>query len=148
MLPTKTSNFEWPNVSFKFKEDVSSMHFDNLFISLAFKPADLLTPLASYITINEMATARANIGSSKPKSLPNPDVIEVIKAEWLEGIPPVSKIIPILNSPSEKKVNTIFKNWAAKQEIKLQKSNSLLINSKNSTILIHYLSISICDEVC
>ena len=72
---------------------------------------------------------------------------EVIKAEWLEGIPPVSKIIPTLSSPTERKLKNIFKTWAERQDIKLQKSSLLLTNSNNSVILIHYLSISICNEV-
>ena len=65
-LPTTTSNFVWPRVSFKFTSDLELNSFDSLLISAACIPADFLTPLASYITISETAIANANIGLSNP----------------------------------------------------------------------------------
>ena len=65
-LPTITSNFVCPRVSFKATWDSGSNFLDRLLISAAWIPADFLTPLASYITISESATANANIGLSKP----------------------------------------------------------------------------------
>ena len=61
-------------------------------------------------------------------------VTPVINAEWLEGIPPVSNIIPNLISPVEKKLNTILKNCASKHDNKLQKRTELLKKGKNSDI--------------
>ena len=133
-LPTMTSIFVWPRVSFKATWDLRSNFFDSLLISAAWIPADRLTPLASYITISESAIANANIGSSKPNCKPIPDVVPVIKAEWLDGIPPVSNIIPNLIFPVEKKLNIILKNWAIKQDNKLQKRTELSKKAENSDI--------------
>ena len=133
-LPTKTSTLVCPKVSFKITPDLGSSFFDNLFISAAWIPADFLTPLASYITIRAIATDNANTGLSNPNSQPIPDEAPVINAEWLDGMPPVSNIIPNLISPVEKKLNIILKNWASKQDNKLQKRTELLKKGKNSDI--------------
>ena len=133
-LPTITSNFVWPRVSFKANWDLGSNIFDSWLISAAWTPADFLTPLASYITISESATANANIGLSKPNWKPIPEVVPVIKAEWLEGMPPVSNIIPNLIFPVENKLNIIFKNWAIKQDNKLQKRTELSKKAESSDI--------------
>ena len=133
-LPTKTSTFVCPRVSFKFTADLGFSFFDKLLISAAWIPADFLTPLASYITIRAIANDNANIGLSNPNSQPIPDAAPVIKAEWLDGIPPVSNIIPNLISPVEKKLNMILKNWASKQDNKLQKRTELLKKTKKSDI--------------
>ena len=132
-LPTKTSTFVCPRVSFKFTSDLGSSFFDKLLISAAWIPADFLTPLASYITIRAMATDKANTGLSNPISQPIPDAAPVIKAEWLDGMPPVSNIIPNLISPVEKKLNIILKNWASKQDNKLQNRTELLKKQKTQT---------------
>ena len=84
--------------------------------------------------MSESAIANANIGLSNPNWKPIPDVAPVIKAEWLEGMPPVSNIIPNLIFPDEKKLNIIFKNWAIKQDNRLQKRTELSKKSENSDI--------------
>ena len=134
ILPTKTSTFVWPRVSFKFTADLGSSFFDKLLISAAWIPADFLTPLASYKTIRAIANDNANIGLSNPNSQPIPDAAPVIKAEWLDGIPPVSNIIPNLISPVENKWNMILKNWANRQDNKLQKRTELSKKTKKSDI--------------
>ena len=133
-LPINTSNFVCPRVSFKFTSDLGSSLFDKLLISAAWIPADFLTPLASYITIRAIANDNANIGLSNPNSQPIPDAAPVIKAEWLDGMPPVSNIIPNLISPVKKKLNMTLKNWASKQDNKLQKRTELLKKTKKSDI--------------
>ena len=75
-----------------------------------------------------------NIGLSNPNWKPIPDVAPVINAEWLEGLPPVSNIIPNLIFPVEKKLNIILKNWANKQDNKLQKRVELSKKDENSDI--------------
>ena len=67
-LPTMTSIFVWPRVSFKNNSDLGSSFFDSLLISAAYIPADFLTPLASYITISATATDNANIELLNPNS--------------------------------------------------------------------------------
>ena len=67
-LPTMTSIFVWPKVSFKNNSDSGSKFFDILLIYSAWIPADFRTPLASYITISAIATDNANIELSNPNS--------------------------------------------------------------------------------
>ena len=134
-LPIKTSNFVWPIVSFNFESELGFNFFVSLLISAAWIPDDFLTPLASYITISETAIANANIGLSNPNWNPIPEVAPVIKAEWLEGIPPVSNIIPNLIFPVEKKLKIILKNWASKQDIKLQKRRELSKKAEYSDMI-------------
>ena len=110
IAPTKTSVLVCPRVSFKFINESSVSSFESLFIWEDCNPEDLLIPLASYITIREIHTERANIELLNPKSQPIPEVTPVINAEWLEGIPPVSNMTPNLNFFSDMKLNIIFNN--------------------------------------
>ena len=67
-LPTNTSIFVCPKDSFKIVSDDNSLDL-SFKIQLTFaavKPADLLIPEASYITIKAIVDAKANTGSSKP----------------------------------------------------------------------------------
>ena len=68
ILPTNTSVFVCPKDSFKGVPEDSSLEL-SFKISLTFaavKPADLLMPEASYITIKAIVEAKANTGSLKP----------------------------------------------------------------------------------
>jgi len=67
-LPTMTSIFVWPKVSFKNNSDLGFSFFDSLLISAAWITADYRIPLASYITISATATDSANIELSNPNS--------------------------------------------------------------------------------
>ena len=54
------------------------------------RPAARRTPLASYITTKATVAARANRGESSPCSKAIAAAVPVTRAEWLDGIPPVS----------------------------------------------------------
>ena len=73
-----------------------------------------------------MTAARAKRGSSKPNCQPSPAAVPVSKAEWLEGMPPVSTNTLGFQRPWTTSSITNFESWAIPQAANPQARTPLL----------------------
>jgi hypothetical protein len=97
----------------------------------AVRPAARRTPLASYRMTKERAAARAKRGDWKPSLQLIAAVVPVIRAEWLEGMPPVSNSTAGRQRPWRTSSTASLESWASPQAARPHQSTALSARSRS-----------------